>query len=294
VETGLKNSLEDKFCQVSRRDPNQTIVQDALSRLANEGEFLLKTGRHHWVKKRIDELNHKSNWPAYSMEVHLTYILEKNGLSTQNSKKLIPGDASDVDIIVSPVNGIEVRIECVYTAEPESFWQDYPPSESGIQFFEACYQGTELEDLFRKVQDKIRLKTVKNGGPHKFPIPNEGTVHLIVADVSEGIGFPMDDSDLDLICLGKKCLPAEMRMDVLGLYESTNILGSRFESEFEANKYLRERVHGIIFLVDRSSWHSPFNPNYQCQDRFNPILPMNPAQQAACDSILQAMRKLGQ
>jgi len=75
------------------RDVDKDILLGhAIERLANEGDYLLNTRRHGWVRSCANGLNDGNNWDGYAMAVHLAYQLETRTLECEGEVKLIPGD----------------------------------------------------------------------------------------------------------------------------------------------------------------------------------------------------------
>ena len=271
--------LEQKMAHATKRDVHGEPLSSAISRLSAEGERLLLTRRHDWVRTRTTELVDSSNWPAYSMEVHLTAVLENEGYMIRNSVQLISGDASDVDIVYHDINGVQLQMECVFALEPLSYWQENFEVMPGAVISVASYDGEGEAGLLRRVQHKMRVKAAKQKNlPIKFPLPNATSLNILTVDVSQGLGDGVDAGDLGMLTLGRNHVHPIARREALGLFEQSNPYGSNFDKEFIGNQHFRERVHAVLFLLDESSWHSPLNPRYAGYYVCNPALHLNQRQ----------------
>ena len=250
----------------------------------------LLTGHHDWVRTRTADLVDSSNWPTYSMEVHLTAVLEDAGHSAHNSVQLIPADASDVDIVYQDNGGVQLQIECVFALEPLSYWQENLEVTPGAIISVATYDGEGEAGLLRRVQHKMRLKATRgNSTPTKFPIPSDASLNILVVDVSQGIGDGTDAGDLEMLTLGRNHVHPVARREILGLFEQNNPYGPAFAAEFAGNQYFRERIHAVLFLLDESSWRSPLNPHYAGYYVCNPALHFNQHQEEAFYNLGHAL-----
>ncbi len=289
----VKDLLESYMAKATTRSVRDDALGPAVSRLAMEADSLLRTGRHGWVKRRAADLVDSGNWPAYAMEVHLTYSFESAGMETRNGVACLQGSSTDVDIVWQHHNGVEVRIECVALGEPAKFWTHTAEVGSGVEIRTACHHGEGESDLLRVVQDKIRLKTIdKKGAPIKFPEPEPSGVNLIIADVSNAAGWKPDWGDLQEIAAGRKSGLPFCKHDLIGLFERRNQLGAELDGDFRRSEYVRDRIHAIIYLIDESSFRHPLNPTYCGHGVVNPHLPMSPVQEEAADAIFVPLNAL--
>lgn len=255
-----------------------------IARLADEGGTLMSTGRHAWVRRRASSLNDLGNWAAYAMEVHICYALEVAGIDVANSVNVLPGSGTDVDAVWRQEDGVEVRAEFVAIREPEKFWTDREVVGDGLEALTADHDIDGEADLVRVMQEKIRLKTISDAGDAvKFPVPDEASAHIIVADASRSLGLDPDWYDLQEITLGRPAALAGWRHNVLGLFEEPNAMGEAFDDDFLRNRFLRERVHAIFFLIDESPRAGPLYPLYAGHAVGNPLLALSEAQRHAID-----------
>jgi len=269
----LRDSLERYMAIGTQRDIAQEPLRSAILRLEREGNYLLQTRHHGWVSRRATDLNDAGNWPAYAMEVHLHYALENNGHTTSASVGIIPGENSDVDIVCAMQNGIKICAECVFCLEPQSFWQSKTEVASGLTISAAFYDGDGEVGILRRVQEKIRIKTIRNSGiPTKFPPIDTSIVNVIIVDATQGAGDLLDLWDEQLLSCGKQVVNSVAQRDLLGLFEPTNPYTPSFDEEYIRNRFLRERIHALLFLHDSSIWRGPLNPTYEGRVVYNPLL----------------------
>jgi hypothetical protein len=292
-EHGLKQLLEMHMAKATTLNVKEGPLATAISRLALEADFLIKTCHHDWIKHRTKELGDFGNWAAYAMETHITYAFERAGMHVTNGVGCMLGSKTDVDIVLPHSNGIEIRIECVSLREPSKFWTNLTEIMPGIELKSASHDINGEADCLRVIQDKIRLKTINvNGSPIKFPMPDSQVVHIIAADVSNAAGWDPDWWDLQEIALGSESALAFWRHKIVGLFESGNRWGSAFDAEFERNRYVRERVHAIFFFIDESGFHHPLNAQYCGHCVINPNLAFSQEQETAVDAILRPLHTL--
>ncbi|MBI3911048.1 MAG: hypothetical protein HY320_08965 [Armatimonadetes bacterium] len=151
---------------------------------------------------------------------------------------------------------------------PAASGWSYPALSEG----ELTAKKSETGQL-RRVQHKIREKTQRDGQPIKFGPVQQGVWNVLVIDVSGPLSGMLDKDDFRLMTYGRRAVPDIMRMGVVGLFEPRNPLGSELQAEFEGNRYLRERVHALVFLKDdQSRWESPMDPEYHAMFLCNPAL----------------------
>lgn len=99
-----------------------------------------------------------------------------------------------------------------------------------------------------KVQEKIYSKVLKNGRPHKFPIPTDDCIHALLID-ARGFngGSGPGVQDLAQIVYGGAYAPAQHQHFfknslVQGLFDEVNVsVGANL---------LKERVHCLIFVTE--------------------------------------------
>lgn len=284
------SSLEPLFWQQYQkagglRDSSDRCLKSSLNNLAQKAEYLFRTNRHSWVKKRLTDLNDFANWPAYEMEIHFTHALEIQGKRVENSARRMANENTDIDIVHRHTNGVEVRAECVFIQTPGRYYSEEEIAP-GLTAFSAFYVGDEEFFPSRMAQSKIRYKTIrKDSRPTKFPTPGSDTVHLIVCDITKGLGHPPDYWDLRLLTQGRKAVREWAQRDLLGLFEPQNLYGSQFDAEFAGNLYLRECIHCILFLMDNSIWNCALDPKYTCCLMLNPLLNLNSNQVEALESL---------
>ena len=292
----LRDIIETRTQLATERDvKNDPLLRKAIDRLSQEGDWLLGKGRHNWVRSCAQSLNDPNNWEGYSMSVHMTYALEQRGKECRGEVQLISGDKSDVDIVYDDKNGIQIRIECVATMEPLTYWQTEEVDElfPALTIKTARYDAEGEAGLAHRVQFKTRIKTIKYKSvdgqtvylePTKFPVADNDSLNIIAVDVTQGTGTPPDWYDLELWSNGNG-LQLFKKMDVLGLFEAPNLFAPEFDREYNGNRYLRERVHGILFLIDRSNWRSPLNPMYDARLVNNPRIQFTDGQQQAWNEL---------
>lgn len=117
-----------------------------------------------------------------------------------------------------------------------------------------------------KAVERICQKCEKNGRPHKFKVPIEGTVNVILVDFRNFLEGAGDCADMKHIANGGDALHPMARREfngkqVTGAYEE--------ETELKGSKELRERVHLIGFVKEdeykpgefRTSIHFIPNPH---------------------------------
>jgi hypothetical protein len=277
--TTFRSLLERYMAQGTGRNISELPLAEGIDNLEEAGEYLLSLGHHGWVRRRVSDLTDTANWPAYMLEVLFIRELEMAGFQVQNSERRVPSDNSDLDIVYRHSNGIEVRAECVSMAEPDDYWQDDIEVEPGIIFKSALYGATGEANLLRRVQSKIRLKTIrKDDRPTKFPPADTGSVQIIIADVTEAPGYRPDRWDLELLAWGNNAVGPTEQRPLLGLFEANNPYSPQFDGEFLANQYLRERIHAIMFLIDKSEYRRPLIPQYTGVFLENPYLLMDSQQ----------------
>lgn len=189
------------------------------------------------------------------------------------------------------------------TQEPQSFWtppvQD--PDVPGLYLSEIA-AGNEDEGLFRRMQHKIRIKTIRARrdsqgqtqylGPTKFPEPLGTMIHVLVVDVTSGAGTPSDWSDLQALSLGNQITGGFVQDNVLGVFETSNSLGPGFDNEFVGNQYLRNRIHAMLYLSDTSNWRCSLNPIYHACIVINPSLTLTQLQINALNEFGDALSGL--
>jgi len=182
--------------------------------------------------------------------------------------------------------GIRVRTECVSMFEPADYWSTTIQPADGVEVLTALHNGDDEAAFLRRVQDKIRRKTIgDDGSATKFPEPDTSTVHIIAADVSQGAGWLPDRWDLELIALGRRAVHPYAQRNLLGLFESANQYGPGFDEEFRRNEFLRSRVHALLFLVDESRWRSSLDPCYTGCMLLNPNVSITYAQTSALNRM---------
>jgi hypothetical protein len=118
------------------------------------------------------------------------------------------------------------------------------------------------------------------------------TPHLIICDITKAFGHPPDYWDLQLLTRGRYSVPELAKRDLLGLFESLNLYSPKFDAEFAGNRYLRERIHCILFLIDNSIWRSSFDPNYTCCFMTNPLLHLSDEQIDAYKGFINSLSNL--
>lgn len=301
----LRSVFEDKMQFATERDTkNDHLIVKAIDRLEAEGSHLLGTGRHGWVRSTANCLNSPNNWGGYAMSVHIAFQLETNGISCVGEKCLIPGEATDVDIAFEHQNGIDVAIECVATQEPANFWgpEEEDSEVTGLMMRVISAEGGDNEKNARRVQHKLRVKTIKaekdsDGStvytvPVKFPSPGKNSLHIIAVDLTLGLGLQPDVLDMRALAFGNSGMPGSAYERMLGLFEQANPHGDEFGEEFRGNRYLRERVHGMLFLIDRSTLQCSLDPHYDGMLIMNTLLSLDDQQTAARDGLGVALTGL--
>ena len=61
---------------------------------------------------------------------------------------------------------------------------------------------------------------------------------------------------------------------------------------FNQTGFLRERIHGILFLIDDSIWRDALDPNYTCCVVLNPLLRMDERQIEALNEFGKAFHRI--
>jgi len=267
-----------------------SIIDDcfasAAETLARKAQTVFQTGRHCWVKKHLTRLTDSNNWHAYAMELSLCYELETSNKKVECGVKCIADDNSDVDIVYRHTNGVEVRAECVFVNISKNYWNEVQIA-SGLSAISSIHRNGSESAFSRIAQSKIRYKTIrKDGTPTKFPEADDNSAHLLICDVSKAIGHKPDYWDLQLLSLGRGAVHPLAQRNLLGLFESSNPYGADFVGEFRSNRFLRERIHGILFLIDDSIWRDALDPNYTCCVVRNPLLRMD-------DRQIEALNEFG-
>lgn len=289
----MQQQLVKSLRQVVPKTAADPAIVAAVQRLEEKCSFLLDTGRHGWVRKRARSLGDSSNWAGYAMEVHIAHALETCGLRVASGVKLLPGSKSDVDFVWLCDNGVEVRMECVRLEEPQRFWTQSCQFAPGVKVMTGLQYGEGEATLLRIAQEKIRLKTIGKGGkPVKFPVPEASSVHLIVADVSNSLGWKPDSYDLEEIALGSASALPGWKHRLVGLFESKPPDDDELLPEFERSRFVRERVHLLIFLMDESSWHHPVMADYCAHFVPNPAVAVSKLQSTAVDRLVGPFNKL--
>lgn len=99
-----------------------------------------------------------------------------------------------------------------------------------------------------KLQEKIYSKVLKNGRPHKFPIPNDDLIHALLID-ARGFngGSGPGVHDLAQIVYGGAYAPTQYQHFfknslIHGLFDEDNMS--------DASNLLKERVHCLIFVTE--------------------------------------------
>lgn len=296
IYTPCQQSLEKLIWEQYRKAGGAIKANGELDsvfrKLTKKADYLLSTNRHIWVKKRLTGLNDFANWHSYGMEIHFTYALEKIGQQVENSARRITNDHSDIDLVFRHKNGIEVRSEFVFIQTPNRYWTE-EESSHGLTVYSAFHSGEEEFFPSRMAQSKIRLKTIrKTGEPTKFPAPGKEDFHLIICDVTQGFGCHPDYWDLQLLTQGRRAVDVMAQRNLLGLFEPKNTYGEKFDAEFGENRYLRERIHCILFLMDNSHWQSSLDPDYTCCVMLNNLLCRSDEQNEAFNSFTKLLSAL--
>lgn len=65
----------------------------------------------------------------------------------------------------------------------------------------------------------------------------------------------------------------------------TNPFSPKYDAEFHANRFLRTRIHGILFLNDKSTMQCPLDADYEGALVLNPHLTLEAPQETAINKL---------
>ncbi|MEP6756576.1 MAG: hypothetical protein ABJA67_13805, partial [Chthonomonadales bacterium] len=242
-----------------------------LELLSERCEYLLTLGRHEKLRKSIRSLKEYNNWPGFIFEVNLAHQFEISGVIVRRDIEKLSGSNSNIDLVISNDFGYCANLELVSVQEPNGFTNRILARGS-----EGLMWGRHKQiDFLRRLQDKVCLKTTKNGLPHKFPSPKDGEYNLIAIEATNSLGIKPDRWDIILAAFGMEYVVPQFQLEILGLFEDWTQISGDLEPQYHQNKYVKERIHGILFLIDKDSHHNLVNKHYDCYFVKNPLLDIN-------------------
>ena len=246
----IQHRLESGWAQWSQSPVDDPPVAAALERLAREVVDLRDAG-HGWATGHLANFGNESTWRGYCLEVHFAAGFLGNGLCLQPTVRTLRENDSDVDFVYQSPDGSRCNFELLSIAEAEGVWNEVEMAP-GVNLLEAKWDGDDGAQQIRRLQDRLRRKTVNKGQAWKFPVPKPDEYNVLVADVSGlWMGQAPDYWDYQVLAYGTEAdVPEWCRREVLGLFQRHNPVGSQFQAEFDGNQFLRERVHLIVFLSD--------------------------------------------
>ncbi|MBI3912234.1 MAG: hypothetical protein HY320_15050 [Armatimonadetes bacterium] len=262
------------WSKIPAEDPRAVAVLD---RLSDETQAL-RDASHLWVTRKMPKVDQKdgrvdtANWLSYCLEVHFAAGFLRNEVRLAPEPRCEASNASNVDFAYEGQDGLRCNFELLRVSEAENIWaeQELKP---GVTLFEGSWDGDDEAAQIRRLQRKLREKTIRKGAPYKMPAPGPGVYNLLVADVTGiWLGGDPDYWDCRLLAQGRQAVIEWCRLDVLGLFEPENRWGPKFDQEFKQNRYFRERVHAIVFLMDTSRWGNSLDPRYEGALALNPAL----------------------
>lgn len=215
-------------------------------------DLLNKTGRYAGLLRRIRVWGDFANFAADVFEVHFAYMFESAGKPLEREVKLIPNSGKSVDFVYKNSN-VQLNMELCHFMEGEWIREEQQKDNWQVCLSNAQTdeKRTEKEQLIR-LQRKIRGKcTDENNHPIKFPSPSDRQINIIVANISEPLLGMVDEYDCIEIVLGSPYVPRELGHGILGLASRLSPDAPKeFVDAYDKNRYLRERIHGVLFARD--------------------------------------------
>jgi hypothetical protein len=244
-----KQALEDAIIRSGWPD----VWEDQLDGLWLKLQQLAPKRQYQRLLSNIMHANNKSNFVASVLETTLAFQFETVGIELDYEVKQHPSHASSVDFRWNTSSGFTVYIEARLLQQDKATTESIEGQLRAANVWSVVKDGDDEQQDIIRVQQVILEKVQKEDGtPKKFLLRDQGTINIVAIDISQVILGMFDRDDCLLVCKGDSAVPPRCRRGVFGLFqESRAEYPDRIRALAESYAYLRETLHGILFLFKR-------------------------------------------
>jgi large subunit ribosomal protein L30 len=185
-------------------------------------------------------------------EIRLAHALHKAGITPVYEA---PGEGDSTIDFQFESKGTIWNVELTRLEETEAAKRatNTTIEKEGYEFSQRSFSSTaddpresEAGETLKAIE-RICQKCEKDDKPHKFKVPTEGTVNVLLVDFRNFLDGDGDESDMKHIANGGDGLHQMARRE----YEGKQVTGAfEEETKLKGSAYLRERVHLIGFVKE--------------------------------------------